>query len=153
MWKFIIPAAALAIYYGKQKKDQLLEGLSFEPVDIKFDRNSAGLVSTRFNIYLKAFNKSDVPVPVRSISGKVFMNGSELGTYQVQKSFTIPANGNVTMEVTVTAGNLALFIAIFSFIKTGNTPRIIVQGGVFTLLGTAPFELEFKSIKIFDKKQ
>lgn len=156
MLKVIIPLAALALLYTKNKVEQLLEGLSFEPAGIKFSKNGLGLVATRFIIELKIFNKSNLPVPVGSISGKAFnytdtKNPVLISNFNVQQNFTIPGNNFVVIPLEVTAYNLDTFAALFQIFKTGKTPKILVQGAAYNGPAKAPFELYYSQVQIFKK--
>lgn len=146
MWKLLLLAGAAAVYYGKQKLDQLFDGLSFEPVGVQFSKNSVGLVSTRFTLNLKIFNKSNVPVPIQSVSGIAYFNKAQLANFNIQKAATIPANNNITLPVDITASNANAIDLLKSIFTNKGTPAINLKGGVFTALGTAPIDITFDKI-------
>lgn len=135
---------------------QLFDGLSFEPDGLNFSKNSLGLIATRFTIQLKIFNKSSVPVPVASITGKAFnvtdpKNPVLLSNFNVSSSFNIPANNSIIIPLEVTAYNIDTFITLFNIIKTGATPKILIQGAAYNGPAKASFELFYNKIQIFKK--
>ncbi len=153
MWKLALLALGAAAYFGKQKLDQLFQGLSFEPAGLKFSQNSLGLVSTRFGVDLKIFNKSNVPVPIQSIAGKLIANNAELSAFNVQKPFTIPGNNSTTVNFEVTANNLEALKFLLGIVLKGTIPQIQMKGGVFTLLGTAPIDVVYQKIQLITPKK
>lgn len=159
MLNLIIPVAALIGlgFFAKNKGEQLLNGLSFEPVDIEFNKNSLGLLSTRFTVKIKIINKSNVAIPISSVSGQINDTTNKnnpvlLSNFNIQNSFTVPANGSIVLPLEITASNLETLLLIYSIIKTGKTPVIAVSGGAFAGPVKAPINLVYQSIKLFTKK-
>lgn len=153
MWKLLLFGIAAAAYFGKQKLDQLFEGLSFEPSSLpEFKKNELGLVSTRFTMGLKIYNKSDVPVPIESVSGKVFSPAGQLSTFNIQQPFTIPGNGSRNVPLELTASNIEIFKSLIQLLLTGSTPKLTIKGGAFTVLGTAPIDITYDRIQLVKVK-
>lgn len=152
VWLIGLAALAFAGYHGKQKLDQLLEGLSYEPDGVNFTKNSLGLISTRFTFKMRIFNKSNVAVPIKSVSGVALTNNSQLANFNVQKAITIPANSSIVMPIDITASNLSA-IALLKSIFTGKAiPKMQLKGGIYTLIGTAPLDITFDKINLIAQK-
>lgn len=148
MWKLALLAVGLAALYTKQKAQELFQGLTFEPKDVHFSKNTLGLLSTRFILDLSVYNKSDITVPITSVAGTVAFNSTLLASFNVTRSVSIKAKSTIIMPIEVTADNQGMLSWVKSIVTGKALPPLTMKGIVKTPFAPVPFEEVYDKIPL-----
>lgn len=114
--------------------------ISLSGIDVK--STSGGLFSTTIYPQFTILNQSTSSGEISSISGKLFLSGSFIGTFLVNQKFRInPGNNLITVPVTLS--NTSVLTTIVKAITTGGELSYSVDGVINTGNLSVPFKSEY----------
>lgn len=149
----VIFLGGLIAYSLFKQSTTLVDSLTFTPKKISLPNNFADIFQARANMLLNIANNSNVTATIDSIVGKIFSNGTTIGTYEILQPFKIPAKNNVNVNVLVSFYNTDFLTTIVNIIKTGKTPALSLSGNIRTQLGNFDFKNEvFRELTLINKK-
>jgi len=138
----LIAAGLLAYSFASQAK-AVVQQIQYTPQKIKIVK--AGLYSTTADLYFSITNNTPASAAILAIDGILKAGPITLGTFVVNKPFTIPGGGqpvNVVARITLTS--FEALQVLKNVITKGQTPQIDFEGGINTqLLGRVPFNYTY----------
>ena len=116
---------------------------SFSKYKIKF--NAANPIPFDFATTLTITNPTDTGISVNGVNGVIVLGTTKFADFASNNPFTIPANGNVDVQITARIISVAAIRNIWTAIKSGQNIPIIVNGSIRTQLGISTFSEQIAS--------
>jgi len=152
----LLAAAGLLLYKMINQADQLSTVLNYSFAGLKFIRSQSSIYVSGLQTTMILKNPSNITATIAAVSGTATMGYSKndnsdsagrftLGTYFVNQSFSIPANGSVKVPLLIQINNQDAIRAIMSVIANKKTPVIQLEGNITTTVGLVPFTYQLKA--------
>lgn len=109
----------------------LSDKISFAPVGISL---RDGILK------LKITNPTDTTAKIERVNGFIYANKSKVGTYDVDKSFTIPAKNSIILNVKFKLNGLNIYTELANLLIAKKTPKIAISGKIKTSITSIDFE-------------
>ena len=143
MKKNILPVALLTgglyyLYIFLRNKKDAAANLTYIPLDIAID-SARSRATNWFQIYykikLKLVNNANTSVNVNGIDLNVKFDNNVISQINNNSVFTVPANGNKTIELTAAISTVGFAASLLSLLENNPRIQITVTGEILTNLG------------------
>jgi LEA14-like dessication related protein len=135
----LLLALGVIAYSVSNQAKAAINQIQYTPVKVKFVK--AGLFSFTFDLYFEITNNTNTSINITGIDGLLKSGATQLGTFVINKPFTIAAGQPVTVVGRVTSSNTEAAKLIYQTLVNKRTPDILFDGAVSTtLLGRVPFK-------------
>lgn len=141
----LLAAAGLLLYKMINQADQLSTVLNYSFAGLKFIRSQSSIYVSGLQTTMILKNPSNITATIAAVSGTATMGSFALGTYFINNTFTIPANGSVKTPVLIQINNQDAIRAIMASIANKKVPVIQLDGNITTTVGLVPFTYQLKA--------
>lgn len=139
MFKKLALVAIAAGIYLYTTSNKLMNGLEYSFSNLKYLKNSSNAFSTALYVDMTLENKTSVQATVGNVTGNTIYNGTPVGNFTIDKSFTIQPKTKVVVPVKLQFTNKTAVVNIITSIIRKNIPEILLKGNILTSIGRVPF--------------
>ena len=139
MFKKIGLLAFLFGAYLYSNATELADNLTFKFSNLRFLKSGSNIFSTKLYVDLTLFNTTNVEANILGVTGNVYYNGADIGTYTIPHSFTIQAKKHTSTPIQISVHNATTLTSIVNSIIAKKKPAINIKGNIITSIGKVPF--------------